>query len=189
MTYVEKYYHKLISGGSVPVQPRDGMDQYMERQVYAIGQEATVREAITYFSEKHISGAQVVSAGGQVVGFLSDGDIMRYLRTQDHALSAMDSSLLFLEYLWDPNDVFEQKLDAIMDLNVLELGTRKPITIPEDACLADACRLLSEAGVKKVPVVKGNAVVGIISRSGITNYLIRRYLERKTAMEENALPQ
>ncbi len=189
MTYVEKYYHKLRSGGSVPVQPRDGMDQYMERQVYAIGQEATVREAITYFSEKHISGAPVVSAGGQVVGFLSDGDIMRYLRTQDHALSAMDSSLLFLEYLWDPNDIFEQKLDAIMDLNVLELGTRKPITIPEDACLADACRLLSEAGVKKVPVVKGNAVVGIISRSGITNYLIRRYLERKTAMEENALPQ
>lgn len=189
MTYVEKYYHKLRSGGGVPVQPRDGMDQYMERQVYAIGQEATVREAITYFSEKHISGAPVVSAGGQVVGFLSDGDIMRYLRTQDHALSAMDRSLLFLEYLWDPNDVFEQKLDAIMDLNVLELGTRKPITIPEDACLADACRLLSEAGVKKVPVVKGNAVVGIISRSGITNYLIRRYLERKTAMEENALPQ
>lgn len=189
MTYVEKYYHKLRSGGGVPVQPRDGMDQYMERQVYAIGQEATVREAITYFSEKHISGAPVVSAGGQVVGFLSDGDIMRYLRTQDHALSAMDSSLLFLEYLWDPNDIFEQKLDAIMDLNVLELGTRKPITIPEDACLADACRLLSEAGVKKVPVVKGNAVVGIISRSGITNCLIRRYLERKTAMEENALPQ
>lgn len=189
MTYVEKYYHKLRSGGGVPVQPRDGMDQYMERQVYAIGQEATVREAITYFSEKHISGAPVVSAGGQVVGFLSDGDIMRYLRTQDYALSAMDRSLLFLEYLWDPNDVFEQKLDAIMDLNVLELGTRKPITIPEDACLADACRLLSEAGVKKVPVVKGNTVVGIISRSGITNYLIRRYLERKTAMEENALPQ
>ncbi|MCI6989886.1 MAG: MFS transporter [Clostridiales bacterium] len=189
MTYVEKYYHKLRSGGGVPVQPRDGMDQYMERQVYAIGQEATMREAITYFSEKHISGAPVVSAGGQVVGFLSDGDIMRYLRTQDHALSAMDSSLLFLEYLWDPNDIFEQKLDAIMDLNVLELGTRKPITIPEDACLADACRLLSEAGVKKVPVVKGIAVVGIISRSGITNYLIRRYLERKTAMEENALPQ
>ena len=189
MTYVEKYYHKLRSGGGVPVQPRDGMDQYMERQVYAIGQEATVREAITYFSEKHISGAPVVSAGGQVVGFLSDGDIMRYLRTQDHALSAMDRSLLFLEYLWDPNDVFEQKLDAIMDLNVLELGTRKPITIPEGTCLADACRLLSEAGVKKVPVVKGNAVVGIISRSGITNYLIRRYLERKTAMEENALPQ
>ena len=189
MTYVEKYYRKLRSGGVVPVQPRDGMDQYMERQVYAIGQEATVREAITYFSEKHISGAPVVSAGGQVVGFLSDGDIMRYLRTQDHALSAMDSSLLFLEYLWDPNDVFEQKLDAIMDLNVLELGTSKPITIPEEACLADACRLLSEAGVKKVPVVKGNAVVGIISRSGITNYLIRRYLERKTAMEENALPQ
>lgn len=187
MTYVEKYYHKLRSGGGVPVQPRDGMDQYMERQVYAIGQEATVREAITYFSEKHISGAPVVSAGGQVVGFLSDGDIMRYLRTQDHALSAMDSSLLFLEYLWDPNDVFEQKLDAIMDLNVLELGTRKPITIPEDACLADACRLLSEAGVKKVPVVKGNAVVGIISRSGITNYLIRRYLERKTAIDRKSV--
>ena len=97
--------------------------------------------------------------------------------------------VLFLEYFWDPDASFTQKLDEIMDRNVLEVGVKRPITIPDNASLEDACRLLSEAGVKKVPVVKGNAVVGIISRSGITNYLIRRYLERKTAMEENALPQ
>ena len=45
-----------------------------------------------------------------------------------------------------------------------------------NATLQDACKLLSEAGVKKIPVVSGDKVVGIVSRSAITHYLQKRYL-------------
>ncbi len=51
---------------------------------------ASVRDAISYFSDKHISGAPIISASGNVLGFISAGDIMRYLtrryleRTQKH---------------------------------------------------------------------------------------------------------
>lgn len=176
--YSEGYYRKL-RGKAVPeTTGEDLLMQHMERQVYTLPQADTVRDAITYFAQKHISGAPIVDQAGRMVGFLSDGDILRYLRRQDRSLAVTDSSVLFLEYFWDPDASFTQKLDEIMDRNVLEVGVKRPITIPDNASLEDACRLLSEAGVKKVPVVHGDTVVGILSRSGITSYLIQRYLDR-----------
>ena len=82
-----------------------------------------------------------------------------------------------MDYFWNPDEEFERKLNAVMDMNVLEIGTNKAITIPVTSSLGDACRLLSEAGITKVPVVSGDKVVGIISRSAITHYLTKRYLE------------
>ena len=102
---------------------------------------------------------------------------MRYLRRDDHPPVAIDSSILFMDYFWNPDEEFERKLNAVMDMNVLEIGTNKAITIPVTSSLGDACRLLSEAGITKVPVVSGDKVVGIISRSAITHYLTKRYLE------------
>lgn len=186
--YSEGYYRRL-RGKAVPqAAGEDLLQQHMERQVYTLPEGATVRDAITYFAQKHISGAPIVDGAGRMVGFLSDGDIMRYLRLQDRSLAVTDSSVQFLEYFWDPEAAFAQKLDAIMDRNVLEVGAKRPITIPDHASLEDACRLLSEAGVKKVPVVHGETVVGILSRSGITSYLIQRYLDRTKELPTMASP-
>ncbi len=188
--YAEGYYRKLRGRAVVPAEEgREGvLLDHMERQVYTLPAAATVRDAITYFAQKHISGAPIVDPSGRMAGFLSDGDILRYLRRQDHTLAVTDSSALFFAYFWDPQDVFAQKLDTIMDQNVLEVGAKRSITLPDNASLEEACRLLSEAGVKKVPVVHGETVVGILSRSGITSYLIQRYLDRTDAQKPAAIP-
>lgn len=178
VAYVDRYYRKLKADASAANNERpDLLSRYMKREVYTLPQSATVRDAIAYFSEKNISGAPIVAANGSAADFISDGDIMRYLRADDCPPAAMDSSVLFMDYFWNAGGEFEQKLNAILDFNVLDIGTDKPITIPENATLEDACRLLSKAGVKKVPVVNGEQVVGIISRSAITHYLTRRYLQ------------
>lgn len=103
---------------------------------------------------------------------------MRYLKSGDHPSAAIDSSALFMDYLWNPDAEFEEKLNSIMNLNVLEIGTNKPITISENASVDDVCKLLSEAGVKKVPVVNGDKVVGVISRSAVTRYLTKRCFDK-----------
>ena len=177
VAYVDRYYRKMKSNATVNSESAELLSRYMTREVYTLPENATVRDAIAYFSEKNISGAPIVSVSGSPVGFISDGDIMRYLRKDDRPPFAIDSSASFMDYFWNPDAEFEQKLNSIMNLNVLELGTNKPITISANATIEDACKLLSEAGVKKVPVVDDNKVIGIISRSGITHYLERRYLE------------
>lgn len=66
-----------------------------------------------------------------------------------------------------------------MDLNVLEIGTNKPITIDINASMEEALKLLSETGIKKIPVIKDNKIVGIISRSVMTQFLVKRYLVKQ----------
>lgn len=145
--YAEGYYRKLRGRAAPAEEGREGvLLDHMERQVYTLPAAATVRDAITYFAQKHISGAPIVDPSGRMVGFLSDGDILRYLRRQDHTLAVTDSSALFFAYFWDPQDVFAQKLATIMDQNVLEVGAKRSITLPDNASLEEACRLLSEAG-------------------------------------------
>lgn len=182
IAYVDRYYRKL-KGASTMTEPRaaGSLSQHMEHEVYTLPKDATVRDAISYFSDKHITSAPIVSQDGTMVGFLSDGDIMRYLRTEDHQPSAADNTLLLMDYFWNPDTEFQEKLKAVMDLNVLEIGTRNLITLPEDASLEDVCKLLSEAGVKKVPVVSGGKIVGIVSRSAVTQYLAKRYLRQGQA--------
>ena len=182
IAYVDRYYRKL-KRASAMTEPRaaGSLSQHMEHEVYTLPKDATVRDAISYFSDKHITSAPIVSQDGTMVGFLSDGDIMRYLRTEDHQPSAADNTLLLMDYFWNPDTEFQEKLKAVMDLNVLEIGTRNLITLPEDASLEDVCKLLSEAGVKKVPVVSGGKIVGIVSRSAVTQYLAKRYLSQGQA--------
>lgn len=177
--YVERYYRKLRNEEEETTVHTDTLSEYMEHDVYAIQEDATVRDAIAYFLEKDISGAPILSKDGIAVGFISDGNIMRYMSEDEHTPAAIDSTLMFMDYVRNPDEEFEQKLSSVMDLNVREISKKKPITISVNASIEDACKLLSESGVKKVPVVDDNKkVVGIISRSAVTKYLTKRYLEQ-----------
>lgn len=176
--YVDRYYRKLRTIPTTSTDTINLLDKYMKRDVYSLNENATVRDAIAFFSEKNISGAPILSSDGKAKGFITDGDIMRYLRVDDYPAAALGSSSMFMDYFWNDHAEFENKLHDIMDLNVLEIGNDKPITIPLGTSSEDICKLLSAAGVKKVPVVDGEKVVGIISRSAVTHYLERRFLER-----------
>lgn len=177
--YVEKYYRKLRNNEEETAAHTDNLSKYMEQQVYAIQEDATVRDAIACFLKNNISGAPIISKDGIAVGYISDGNIMRYMREDESSPAAIDSTLMFMDYVRNPDEEFEQKISSVMDLNVREISKKKPITISVNASIEDACQLLSEAGVKKVPVVDDNKkVVGIISRSAVTRYLTKRYLEQ-----------
>lgn len=177
--YIEKYYRKLKGNMENTNESADNLSKYMEREFYCLKKDATVRDAVSYFIDKNISGAPIVSDDGSPCGYISDGDIMRYLRSDEHP-TAMDSSVLFIDFFWNPDKEFEQKMNSIMELNVLEISRKKPITIAVSASVEDACRLLSESGVKKIPVVdSNNKIVGIMSRSAVTHYLAKRYLENE----------
>ena len=176
--YVDRYYRKLRTVPTTSTDTINLLDKYMKRDVYSLNENTTVRDAIAFFSEKNISGAPILSSDGKAKGFITDGDIMRYLRVDDYPAAALGSSSMFMDYFWNDHAEFEKKLHDIMDLNVLEIGNDKPITIPLGTSSEDICKLLSAAGVKKVPVVDGEKVVGIISRSAVTHYLERRFLER-----------
>lgn len=186
---VERYYRKLKAGvATAAANSPETLSNYMERDVYTISDQATVRDALAFFIEKKVSGVPIVSADGTPRGFISDGDVMRYLRSIDYTPAVVGDSVLFMDIFNDPNAQFESKLDSVMDLNVLDIGVDKPITVPATASLEDVCSILSKAGVKKIPVVADGKIVGMAFRSTITRYVIGRYLNQTDTAEAVRLP-
>jgi len=181
VVYVERYYQKMkhqfnVASGNVPL-----LSQYMKHDVYTLNANATVKEAVEYFSSRRISGAPVVSSDGKVIGFFSDGDMMRYLKLDENLPSAIGSSALFINCLWNSDSEFEKKLNAIMKLNILEIGTTHPITVSCDASLEDVLVILAKKGIKKLPVVNAGKITGVILRSDMMHYLLSRFLHKKSS--------
>ena len=124
----------------------------------------TIREVAQILAANKTSGVPVVDARKRVVGFISDGDIMKYIGRSDAAV--LDATLML--YRVPDNENFMQRITELIDLNVMRIATKGTISVESGSELDEACRLLAEKRIKKAPVVNGNGVlVGSLSRSDI----------------------
>ena len=146
----------------------------MEREPYAVAADAPVSEAMHAFVEHQVSGLPLVDAQGHVCGFVSDGDIMRYLADKTPAFT---SSYVFLEAA--NNQTIDERLRELMVLPVAEIATDKVVSLPANTTLKDACQTLAQHKFKKVPVVdEAGRMVGVVSRSSILRRAMESYLEK-----------
>ena len=145
--------------------------QIMKTDVYTLPEDSTVLDAMKLFMERGISGVPVVDSKLQVVGFISDGDVMASLADQVPAFKSAWSFIVERE-----NEDFDRTLKETMNMNISELSRKKVISVNADDDLGEVTRVLSENHLKKAPVLDGNKMVGIINRSNITKYAIDQYL-------------
>jgi predicted transcriptional regulator len=57
------------------------------------------------------------------------------------------------------------------DRKIEEVMTRDPVTVTEDRPLEEVARLIKERDIKRVPVMRGDQLVGIISRLDLVRAL------------------
>ncbi len=155
--------------------PADSVESIMKSDVYALSSDSTVLDALQTFAERGISGAPVLNADGTLAGFLSDGDVLRYLS------ATHPSSTSIYSYAIGAGDDLEQAMSDLANLNVMRLATHDVVTIDAGASISDAVAALSDARLKKVPVVNGDdsRPVGIVSRSAINRLAIGTYLRSR----------
>jgi CBS domain-containing protein len=66
--------------------------------------------------------------------------------------------------------------------------TRDVVTIAEDAALDDAVELMERYHVKRLPVVKGDAMVGIVSRVNLLHaFLVGAPKDAPAPLDDNAI--
>lgn len=144
------------------------LDNVMKSDVYSVSAHSTAYEALRCMVENRTSGVPVLDDEGKLAGFIVDGDIMRYLAGGDP--KRIEISNVYT--LWSAGAPFDDKVDELKDINVLELSTRKVIAVERSAGIVEVCKTLSSKTVKKVPVTEGGRVVGTVSRSDLMRYLM-----------------
>lgn len=134
---------------------------FMITKVFTINPESTVKELLEILHSKRIGGVPVVDEQDQIVGMISDGDVLRYLSPKPIGFAG----LVYIIEDGDMEDVLREKLET----KVKEIMTKRNIfqASPNDD-FETAIRLLSKHHFKKLPVVnESGRVVGVLSRGDI----------------------
>lgn len=143
--------------------------EVMNREPVCAADTATMAEVIRLMDANQTSGLSVVSASGDLVGFVSDGDVASYLGKTEIAL--VDSTLLNGYRYIDDEDAATRLREA-MGLNVMAVATRRVISVEATTPVDEVCALFAAKRIKKVPVVQDGKLVGALSRRNIMRSLV-----------------
>lgn len=114
--------------------------------------------------EHHVSAAPVVDAQGKLLGMVSEGDLIRPLGGK-----AASRRAWWLEILAEGEDLAPDFLAYLQQESrtAAELMTREVITVTPETAVEEIVDLLARHNIKRVPVVRGDEIVGIVSRADI----------------------
>jgi CBS domain-containing protein len=144
----------------------------MSDGVVTVHVDATVFEAAKLLINAQVSALPVVDGKGLMVGIVSEADLLESGAagpTSIHRAGLLKALA---------NDI--SSASAFVRANSQRVGvvmTKHVISVDEGTPLGDIARLMLDAGVKRVPVRRGEAVVGVVSRIDLVRALISQRSE------------
>lgn len=108
---------------------------FQDRELFFISPDQTVSEAARYMSERNV-GAVCVLEGERLVGILSERDLMKRVIAPNR----------------DPGST-----------RVADVMTTKPIVVDFHESYEKCLKVMKQAGVRHLPVVDGDKLVGLVS--------------------------
>jgi len=147
----------------------------MSTNVVTVSPELSLKEVAALLAKHRISGVPVCGPGGDVVGVVTEGDILwkeRGLRTGHGTL----------EWILERAYGEEERISA---QTAGEAMTSPPLTIAPDASLPQAAELMIRRNVNRLPVLEGGRLVGIVARADLVRAFTRsdEEIEREISNE------
>jgi CBS domain-containing protein len=182
------------------------LSEIMTKDVVTVSAELSVREAMSLFATRHITGAPVVSQD-KVIGVVSLTDLAELAAVSPGSPTGRpdtqsewgewdeDGSLpegteppsAFFSDLWDDagTEVSERmrvtegpEWSALDDLQVSEAMTHQVCSLPPSTAVDRAAEFMRSSGIHRVLVMDGDRLVGLVSTSDIMNAVADHKLDR-----------
>ena len=115
------------------------LKSFMTIGVITVKADTPIYEALYLLTQNKISGIPVVDEDKEVIGVLSEKDVL--------------------------NILFDKKLDV--KSTVEDYMSRDVICFTEDDSAIDVCKFFIRSNIRRVPITKDNKLVGIVSRADI----------------------
>jgi acetoin utilization protein AcuB len=129
--------------------------KYMSKPAITVKPEMSMPEALDLMHKEHIRRLPVVNRRGDLVGIVTEADLLKASPSEATSLSIFEVTYLLSKLT----------IDRIM--------TKKVITVTEDTPLEEAARIMADNSFSGLPVMRGKALVGIITETD----LFRIFLE------------
>jgi CBS domain-containing protein len=132
--------------------------QIMTRKVISVKPDTSIADAANIMLQQHISGLPVVNETGKLVGIISEGDFIRRAE-----IGTQRKRGPWLTFLVGPGRAATDYVHE-QGRNVGEIMTSDLLTVTEDATLEAIVEVMEKNHVKRLPVLRGEQLVGIVTR-------------------------
>jgi CBS domain-containing protein len=139
----------------------------MVSNVITVDPNASVQEAARILLTNHISALPVVDQNGKLIGIISEGDLVQRVELETEPcrswwlelVAGRSKEAMALEYV-------KSRSRKVADVMTTEVITSAP-----DTPLRDIATLLEKHRIKRVPVLEGERIVGLVSRANLVQAL------------------
>lgn len=136
----------------------------MTREVITVNPETGIEELARILLEHKISGAPVVNEEGELVGIVTENDLIS-MNKRIHIPTFIRLFDAFI--MLDRPSKMEKEIKKMIASTVGEICIKNVITVTEDTPVEDIATIMAEKKVHLIPVVDSKKVIGIIGKVDI----------------------
>lgn len=138
----------------------------MVKKVITIKSGTTLEQAAKILVKNNISGAPVVDEQGKLIGMISEKDLFKTLYPDV-------GDILSHLALWLSKEKIKYRIKTKKQILIDKIMTKKVITVGENDHVLKVGSIMLTAKIHRLPVVKNDKVVGIVSRRDIFRKLLK----------------
>ncbi len=136
--------HNIVKNrykGNLAAAINEDVREIMKKDVVSLGVNDTISNALKTMIEKNIGGIPIVDDDNAVVGIVTERDFVRTVA------------------------------DITTSKSIKEYMSNKVVTASPDISIGEATRTMIEKGFRRIPIVKEDVLLGIVTASDIMRYL------------------
>jgi CBS domain-containing protein len=133
----------------------------MTKDVITVRKETPTKEIAKLLLENRITGVPVVDNANRVIGIVSESNLL-------YKVEPMSPTSTY----WQEPKRFKAEHWKIIASNAAEIMTPDVITADEDTPVEELATLMLEKHIKRVPIVEGKKLVGIVTRADIIKAIL-----------------
>lgn len=142
--------------------------EVMSPGILTISADASVFDAAELLVGAGVSALPVVDGTGRIVGIVSEADLMR------RAEIGTEPRKSWLQRFFADDATTAAEYVSFHARRVTDVMTKPVVTVREDTPLGEVADLMAKHKVKRVPVLRGDVAVGVVSRSNLLQALLSR---------------
>lgn len=153
----------------------------MTTTVITVQPHTTVQEIARLLQESRISGVPVVDEAGRILGIVSEGDLITHTGAIGEQRRSWWLTLISAE------NSMARDYARTHGRTARDVMTTPVVSVNETTPLVEIAKLLERRGIKRVPVVRGETLVGIVSRSNLLQALASANVSKPASIEDRAI--
>jgi CBS domain-containing protein len=153
----------------------------MTRSVRTVAPGDDVHTAARIMADNGVSALLVVDDAQRLLGIVSEGDLVRRKE-----LRTTKRRSWWLELFASPQTLAAEYVKS-HSVKVRDVMTRPVISVTEDTPVSGIVSILEQHGIKRVPVLKGGTIAGIVSRADLVKAFARLDRPSKSETDDRAI--